>query len=142
MGNYQTEGRRRLLSFLLDHPDRQYTVDEIRDALDETAAAKGNTARAGKSSLYRQLSQLCEDGTVRKFRSDTQSSFVYQLMSHTDCQHHFHLKCLACGKLVHLECGLSEELLEHIGKDHHFRVDSGRSILYGFCEGCADRAQG
>lgn len=138
MGTYKTEGRQRLLSFLLDHPDRQYTVDEIRQALNERGESAGDTARktAGKSSLYRQLSELCEDGTVRKFRTDTQSSFVYQLIGHTDCQHHFHLKCIRCGRLVHLECSLSEELLEHIRTDHRFRVDSGRSILYGCCEDC------
>lgn len=134
MSTYRTEGRQQLLSFLMNHPDKQYTVDEITEAINEEGSG-GRTA--AKSSVYRQLSALCEDGTVRKYRADTQSSFVYQLMSHTDCGHHFHLKCLVCGKLIHLECALSDELLEHISTDHHFRVDSGRSILYGCCESCA-----
>ena len=131
MSTYKTEGRQRLLSFLVNHPDNQYTVDEITEALDSEGKP------IVKSSLYRQLSELCEDGTVRKYRTDRQSSFAYQFVGQNDCSHHFHLKCLVCGKLIHLECRLSDELLEHIREDHRFRVDSGRSILYGLCEDCA-----
>lgn len=137
MGTYKTEGRQRLLSFLLNNPDKQFTVEQIDHALKQ----EGDTERTpmGKSSLYRQLSALCEDGTVRKYRNDTQSAFVYQFVGDTDCTHHFHLKCLVCGRLIHLDCPFSEELLSHIRQDHHFRVDSGRSILYGCCEECAGK---
>lgn len=135
MSAYKTEGRQKLLSFLVNHPDKQYTVDEI------TRALEGSGKTGGKSSLYRQLSELCDDGTVRKFRTDRQSAFVYQFVGQTDCSHHFHLKCLVCGKLIHLECHLSDELLEHIREEHRFRVDSGRSLLYGCCEECAAKSE-
>lgn len=140
MSQYKTEGRQKLLSFLLNHPDKQYTVDEIREELSRINEDEDRLTppkAIGKSSLYRQLAELCDDGTVRKFRAEAQASFVYQFVGQTDCGHHFHLKCLVCGRLVHLECKLSDELLEHIREEHGFRVDSGRSILYGCCEDCA-----
>lgn len=127
---YKTEGRKRLLKFLIENPDRQLTADEI------TSELSTENCIESKSSIYRRLSELCEEGSVRKFRSASQSSFVYQYIGHGDCCHHFHLKCVACGRLVHLDCHLSDELLKHIQNDHHFQVDSGRSILYGFCDGC------
>lgn len=131
---YQTTGRKKLISFLLQHPDTQFTVDELHTAMQADGA--DHAPQGGKSSLYRQLSQLCDEGCVRKYRGEHQASFVYQYMSHGDCSHHFHLKCVVCGQLTHLECHVSDELLSHIAKEHHFRIDSGRSILYGLCHEC------
>ena len=132
MGVYKTAGRQRLLDFLESRPDSQFTVEELCAEMDHR---DGETSR--KSTVYRHLSELCDEGTVRKYRSDTQSAYVYQYVGLGDCRHHFHLKCVSCGTLTHLECAVSEELLEHIQSDHGFRVDRGRSILYGVCEACA-----
>lgn len=132
-GTYQTAGRRRLLEFLQNHPDRQFTADELGEELN-----RAWNDVSSKSTLYRHLSELCGAGTVRKYRSDTQSSYVYQYVGTGDCCHHFHLKCLSCGALIHLECSVSQELLSHIRSDHSFEVDSGRSILYGVCEACSE----
>lgn len=131
-GTYKTVGRQKLLSFLHGHPDKQYTVDELCRAINP-----GGEPGSGKSTLYRHLSELCQAGTVRKYRDDRQAAYVYQYVGGGDCCHHFHLKCLSCGELVHLECQVSRELLTHIRTDHGFEVDSGRSILYGFCAACA-----
>lgn len=128
---YKTPGRQRLLAFLESQPDRQLTAEELFVALNTCAEES-----CRKSTLYRHLAELCEDGAVRKYRSDTQSAYVYQYVGGGECCHHFHLKCLSCGALTHLECHVSEELLSHISTDHHFRVDSGRSILYGLCDAC------
>ncbi len=136
MATYRTRGRQRLLSFLYDHPDKQFTAAELYREL----SGDDGICPVGKSSLYRQLAGLCDDGTVRKYRSDKEDSFVYQFVGQGDCSHHFHLKCLVCGRLIHLECSLSNDLLAHIREDHGFRVDSGRSILYGCCEACAARS--
>lgn len=139
---YKTPGRRRLLDFLQSRPDRQFTADELADALNRAdEAGRSPATPCRKSTLYRHLSELCADGTVRKYRSDTQSAYVYQYVGGGECCHHFHLKCLSCGTLLHLECAVSEELLSHIQSDHHFRVDSGRSILYGLCDACALTAE-
>lgn len=134
-GTYKTAGRQRLLDFLQSHPDRQFLVDELANELNRTQ--ESIRSKSSKSTLYRHLSELCQEGTVRKYRSDTQSAYVYQYVGQGDCCHHFHLKCVSCGTLVHLECAVSDELLNHIQSDHHFHVDSGRSILYGMCEACA-----
>lgn len=130
---YKTAGRQRLLDFLEKTPDRQFTVEELSLEMDKQYGEKSR-----KSTLYRHLSELCDEGMVRKYRSDTQSAYVYQYVGRGDCCHHFHLKCVSCGTLIHLECAVSEGLLSHIRSDHHFRVDSGRSILYGLCEQCVD----
>ncbi|MBE6586593.1 MAG: hypothetical protein E7645_08785 [Ruminococcaceae bacterium] len=133
---YKTEGKTRLIEFFSGHPDIQYTADQLHTALEEAYPEAYTGKSTGKSSLYRQLSGLIEEGTVRKFRDDTQSAYVYQYVACGACSHHFHLKCLSCGKLEHLDCVISDQLLTHISVDHNFCIDRGRSILYGLCADC------
>ena len=135
---YKTEGKTRLVNYFSQHPDTQYTVDELHAALSGAYpdVYQNQGKGCGKSSLYRQLSLLLEEGTVRKFRDDTQAAYVYQYVACGACSHHFHLKCLNCGKLEHLDCVLSDQLLSHIRTDHNFIIDRGRSILYGLCAAC------
>ena len=97
-GTYKTAGRQRLLAYLSSHPDRHVTVDELASEL--AASAAPGDKPIGKSTLYRQLAELCAEGIVRKYRADTQSAFVYQYLGTGDCGHHFHLKCVVCGQDV------------------------------------------
>ena len=127
---YQTVGRVALSSFLEKHPDRQFTADEIFDALSQDGAV-------GKSSVYRLLTEMCADESVRKFRSEERKCSVYQYVgAHCDCRDHFREKCLRCGKLSHLDCHVSAEFINHLFAEHGFSVDCGQSILYGVCADC------
>lgn len=130
---YQTAGRRALLSFLSAHPDRQFSADELYGAVTETAVM-------GKSSVYRQLSLLCEEETVRRFRNDSRGCNVYQYVgSGCDCREHFHEKCTECGRVVHLDCHATAEFVAHLSGEHGFLVDCGRTILYGICAECREK---
>lgn len=126
---YNTEGKTRLVNFLKSNPDMHFSVEEICREL--------NGDLAGRSSVYRNLNTLCEDGDVRRFHG--QSGFVYQYIGGRDCSDHFHLKCVRCERLIHLECEMGDELTRHITAHHGFTVDSGRSILYGVCNACAGK---
>lgn len=126
--SYKTEGRERLISFLSSNPDMHFTAEEI--------CVHVNGSLCCQSSLYRNLNNLCEDGYVRKFKSEGQNKSVYQYIGNGSCRDHFHLKCLMCGCIMHLECDISEQMREHIEEHHGFMIDSGRSILYGYCKDC------
>ena len=134
--DYRTEGRQKLLRFLAEHPDCQFTVDEICEEVN------GN-AESGKSSVYRQLSEFCRRDTVRKFRSAELKRSVYQYVgSECDCRTHFHAKCVKCGKMEHLDCGDSSQFAHHLLTDHGFHIDCGQSVLYGICAGCHREQEG
>ncbi len=148
-GTYKTSGRERLLSFLSSHPDTPYTVDELAAALQDSSSPSARRsgkapAHIGKSSLYRQLAELVDEGRVRRDREagdphevSPHAAAVYRYVARPDCARHFHLQCLSCGTLLHLDCTLTTELLSHIESDHHFLVHMGKSVLYGICESCA-----
>ena len=68
----------------------------------------------------------------------THSKFIGGLKNNESesCHYHFHLKCLRCGQLIHMDCRLMKEMQKHIETDHGFLVDSGKSVLYGLCPKC------
>lgn len=134
--SYDTAGRRKLLSFFAENPDRQFTTEEI-------CVLVNGDAERGKSSVYRRLMRLCEEDVLRKFRSEERNCSVYQYVGEgCDCRSHFHGKCTVCGELCHLDCHDSMAFAEHLMKEHGFMIDCGQSILYGVCAECRRNAKG
>ena len=130
---YRTAGREALVEFLSSHPDRQMTADEIYTAVT-------GITQVGKSSVYRQLSLLCAEESVRRFHSDAQGKDVYQYVGKgCDCRNHFHEKCIECGRVVHLDCHATAEFVAHLAGEHGFSVDCGKTILYGVCAECREK---
>lgn len=128
--SYKTEGKERLVGFLSEHPDCQFTVDELCRHIN-------GTSESGRSSIYRRLSELCQSDAVRKYRDEVRGCSVYQYVgADCDCKEHFHAKCLRCGKLEHLACSDSSEFARHLQSSHGFSIDCGQSMLYGVCATC------
>ena len=127
---YMTGPKKQILDFLIAQKEHHFTVDEILDALTK------ENVRPGKSTVYRQINRLLEEGVVRRFESADASSFVYQYAVGIDCEHHFHLKCDRCGKLIHMECDHLHDVKGHILKEHGFLI-GGSSVIYGICADCS-----
>lgn len=133
---YHTKGRHELIKFFSQNPDRQFSVEEICLAINQSA-------ERGKSSVYRHLNELCNEKAVRKFQSGNSNRSLYQYVGeHCDCGKHFHEKCLQCGKLSHLDCSDSINFAAHLLREHGFAVDCAQSILYGLCADCRAKEGG
>jgi len=128
MAHYSTKGKRAVAAFLQKNSDQELTVEDIFASMGDEAP--------GQSSIYRILSSLVDDGIVRRERKERGEGYLYQYAGNLGCDKHFHLKCVGCGKIVHLHCQISDELIRHIFDDHGFAVDSGKSVLYGRCVDC------
>ena len=46
------------------------------------------------------------------------------------------IKCIKCGKIVHLDCDFMDELKEHLYRDHGFRLQCSGDMLHGICQDC------
>ena len=99
-GTYQTRQRRAVLEFLAQHAERQFTVDELLAAM--------GTAAPGRSTAYRLLDRLAEEGAVRRFLPEGTHTAAYQATATGHCDAHLHLKCVTCGKLIHLDETISD----------------------------------
>ena len=51
-------------------------------------------------------------------------------------QHHDHLVCIRCGKIIEFECEMIEKAQEQIAERYQFRVLRHRHELYGHCGKC------
>ena len=138
MSKYQTEQKKLLVAFLASHADRQFSAEELAAVFD----SDGEGGRVlGKSTVYRLVVQLTEDGILRRFPREQGRGWLYQYHSAEDCHGHLHLKCKNCGVLLHLECGMGKELLDHIEMIHRFKVDNSASVLYGLCAACRTKEE-
>ena len=125
---YQTKQGRALVEYLRSQGSRHVSVQQIASGLPE---------KIGTATIYRQLDKLAAQGLVRKYVSDGDPA-CYQYVGEDakNCMQHFHLKCSSCGELIHLECEEMGRLSEHILREHGFRTDPLRSVLYGTCAEC------
>ena len=138
---YQTPARRALLSLFSSHPHRQFTAEQVCTLLCQIN--EQGTALLGKSTVYRQLTRLCEEGALRRFEDadpDGGAVHVYQyVLPEQDCATHLHLKCLACGKIIHAERAETDKIVGQLRKKLSFSLDCGTSILYGICSSCEQK---
>lgn len=133
---YKTEGKSRLVAYLTGQTaENPQTAEEIYEGL----VRAGNAP--GRSSVYRQLSALVASGEVKRHRAPAPAaSDLYQYVGHSHrCDEHFHLHCLRCGSVTHLECACGAEIAEHLFAEHGFVTDRGRTVIYGLCAACAKK---
>ena len=128
MQAYMTQPRKRLINYLHEHADETLTAGQISRELPEISV----------SAVYRNLSALEQDGTVRRVAKAGSREVFYQYMKAEACRDHLHLSCKKCGKTFHMDEAETEALLSSIAKLDGFTVDSSETVLYGVCEGCSE----
>ncbi|SEL01942.1 Fur family transcriptional regulator, ferric uptake regulator [Ruminococcus sp. YRD2003] len=129
---YNTRQKEKLVDYLVRNKEKHTNVQEISAYL----ASEGSPL--GTATIYRQLDKLVEAGVVRKFVIDGKMGACYQYIENTrECREHFHLKCLKCGRLIHLNCDHLKGINEHIAEHHGFIIDPSQTVFYGTCSECA-----
>ena len=135
-GEYSTRQKRELLSFLKNHDLQHYSVDDLVFEMLQQGE------KIGRSTVYRFLETLAEQGTVRKYQN-SRGMTLYQHVEHSaDCDAHFHMMCRECGRLFHVSCDLMASLANHISSHHHFCIDPRETTLVGVCARCMNGQEG
>lgn len=134
-GEYNTRQKREMLGFLLSHEMMHFSVDEFVQAMEEQGV------RVGRTTAYRFLEALSEQGGVRKYLSPTGQMLYQSVPVNENCDRHFHLMCSRCGCLLHVNCEMMQALNEHLMEEHRFRVDARQSVLVGLCQRCAEEEE-
>ncbi len=135
MAEYHTQQKALLLDFLSRNAEKSYSMESLADALKEDL---GDEA-PGKSTVYRLVNRLSEEGTVRRFAEEGSRRFLYQIVGGESCHRHLHMKCTRCGKLMHMTDAQSRKIIEEIFGDSEFAVSQEQTTLYGSCAECSKR---
>ena len=91
----------------------------------------------GYTTVYRTMKLLCEAGVASERHFDDGVT-RYEI----EHEHHDHLVCTRCGKIIEFECRSIEATQNRIAGEHGFVVLRHRHELYGHCSECRDDERG
>ena len=126
--SYHTKQRDSILAYFASHPDACLSA---KDMIENPEIA------VGEATVFRCLARLSAEGRIKKYVG-AGGGALYQYNATEACNSHFHLKCLICGEIVHLDCSMMQSVGAHIAESHDFTVDVSRTVIYGFCRACRD----
>jgi Fur family ferric uptake transcriptional regulator len=125
---YRSGGARRAIVELLASQDCCLTAQEVFDEL------RASGRHAGIASVYRALDVLTSMKLVQKL--DVGGGVARYELAHPDGEHHHHLVCDSCGKVVAFEDDHLEAALERLGAELGYVVDAHDVVLRGACREC------
>ena len=99
-------------------------------------AVRKVSPRVGYATVYRTLKLLKEVGLAAERHFDDGQARFEPVESET--QHHDHIICERCGKIVEFASEELERLQERIGRFLGFVVGRHRMELYGICAECRE----
>ena len=133
-GSYHTKQKNLILACLRQYKGCHATVETIGQYLKEKGAPVSST------TLYRNLDNLVKSGAVFKYTIPKDASACYQLLEQPlDYSKYYFLVCVACGRVTPLPCDDLVETRLWLQDQHCFILDCSKTILYGYCTGCAAR---
>jgi Fur family ferric uptake transcriptional regulator len=114
---------------VLENSDRRHLSAE--DVFKVLLAADENI---GLATIYRVLTQFEGAGLVSRHHFEGGQA-VYEL---DRGEHHDHLVCVKCGRVVEFLDELIEERQRDIAKREGFRIEDHSLTLYGVCGACQE----
>ena len=131
---YNSKHRNAIIAYLQTLGSDHFTVMDLCDYF------RRQNNPIGMTTVYRQLDRLVDEGMVKKYTLDGNTSACYQYVGDSCAKEQeqcFHCKCERCGVLIHLHCKDLETIQDHLKEHHHFYINPTRTVFYGLCEKCA-----
>lgn len=94
--------------------------------------------KIGQATVYRTMKLLTKCGLAQP-RHFGDGHTRYEPVAPDDEEHHDHLICEACGRILEFMDERIERLQEEVAKAHGFSVTHHRMELYGLCGACRQK---
>jgi Fur family ferric uptake transcriptional regulator len=122
-----THPRVLVLGVLQDPDNKHVSAEDIYRKL------RDDGEEIGLATIYRVLNQFDDAGIVDKHNFDG-GKHVFEL---SNTEHHDHLVCLNCGKVIEFEDEIIERCQEEVAKKNLMELTHHSLYLYGTCKnGC------
>lgn len=136
MKEYHSEYKTWIQNYFQKHEDDLITAGQLYQAMQE-AGMKVNQA-----TVYRNLTRMVENGILAEHKSNNHEERYFRyVQKERDCAHHLHMYCRNCGKVIHLDGALMEEIAHKVMKEYGFELDCRQSSLVGLCADCRREVQ-
>jgi len=130
---YRSKGSQIIEQFGKDHMDQSFSAGEI------VSYVKESGLKLDTATIYRNLDRMSEDGLLLKYKPQDSDSVVYQYVGgHCSCDHHMHMRCRQCGKLIHLECEFASAFMRQVEEEYGFAIEPTITSLGGLCKECRE----
>ena len=130
-GEYKTKSRNIIVEYLRENADKRFTAKDIVDEL-----SKGSEP-VNRSTIYRNLERLCQEGRLVKFKETDVNASCYQSSEqHECCNSHIHAQCSCCNKIFHLKNDIFKNVNKKIQAEYGIEIDYGKTVIIGLCNDC------
>ena len=131
---YNTKPRNAIIEYLRENADIRFTARDILKALN--AGGEG----LDRSTVYRNLERLCNEGKLVKYRESDVNATCYQYSEeHGSCHDHTHAQCSDCGKIFHLDNEILDEAAKKMKEDYGIEIDYGKTVIMCKCDECKSK---
>jgi len=125
-GKLYSKQREQILDIFL-RTEQHPTINDLYDLV------KKKYPRIGLATVYRTMEVISDAGLARKVDFGGGEKCYEHKYKH---QHHDHLVCLQCGRIIEVMSPGIEKLQERLAKRHKFSAVRHRMEIFGFCSSC------
>lgn len=113
-----------------------FSLDKRHVKIEELLShARKKNPKIGYATVYRTLLLLVDAGLAHQQQFGKGKS-QFELCRK---QHHDHLICTKCGKIIEFQNNIIEELQTRIANKHDFDLSGHKMELYGLCSDCKSK---
>jgi len=125
-GLLHSKQREQILDIFLK-TEKHLTVDDLYQLV------RKKNPRVGIATVYRAMKVICGAGLAREVDfEDGVRRFEHEYRH----QHHDHLVCLKCGRIIEVMSPEIEKLKESLARKHKFKAVRHRMDISGICRTC------
>jgi Fe2+ or Zn2+ uptake regulation protein len=114
----------------LKHVKGHLSIDEIYNAIKE------NYASISKTTVYRNVRQLAEAGTIKQVMLEDGLE-RYDLNTHD----HYHFTCIACRTIYDVEIDGLPDFSQCLEENYGFETETANLSFTGICNSCKSKKQ-
>ena len=125
-GLKSTRQRDDIVNFFLKE-DKHFSVEELYREV------KKRDPQIGYATVYRTLKLLVDAGLATRCQF---SDGLTRFEPVHEGEHHDHMVCIKCGKIIEFENDKIEQLQIEEAMEHNFKLTNNKCVLYGYCSKC------
>lgn len=126
-----TRQKASILHCLKNMQAHHVTAEELIKHLEDSGIS------VGKATVYRYLSELEQNGKLRRYLGTENGPSCYQYIAeNSSCREHYHLLCTICRHIVHFDDPELETHFRRLNKTRGFEIDDSKLVFYGICPNC------
>jgi Fe2+ or Zn2+ uptake regulation protein len=127
-GRRKTQARERIATRLaeLAASGQDFSVEELWHDLQQVDAS------LGRATVFRAVEMLVNMGLLNRIEF-ADGSHTYRACGD---EHHHHLTCRKCHRVVDVEICIPDDQLVEIGKQTGFEIEGHSLVLFGVCADC------